>query len=98
MPFTTLFPIPLRYYQSHDRIYRAGQRNNCFYYHLLSENTIDQVIYENIGNKNMTSKVFEQLIKQSSKFGLQKAMIQKALTLSPKAVAIAISAVNVDSE
>lgn len=84
------------YYQSHDRIYRAGQRNNCFYYHLLSENTIDQVIYENIGNKHMTAKIFEQLIKKSSKFGLRKDQIDRALSVSPKTQAIATSIVNVD--
>ena len=84
------------YYQSHDRIYRAGQKNNCFYYHLLSENTIDQVIYDNIGDKRMTSKVFEQLIKKSSKFGLCKVEIDKALRVSPNTISIATSIANVD--
>lgn len=84
------------YYQSHDRIYRAGQKNNCFYYHLISENTIDQVIYENIGDKHLTSKVFEQLIKTSSKFGLHTQQIRKALSASPNVLRIATSAANTD--
>ena len=84
------------YYQSHDRIYRAGQKNNCFYYHLLSENSIDEVIYKNIGNKNMTSKVFEQLIKSSGKFGLRKEEIERALHVSPEVVSVATAAVNVE--
>ena len=84
------------YYQSHDRIYRAGQKNNCFYYHLLSEDTIDQLIYENIGNKNMSSKVFEQLIKKSSKFGLSKNQIEKALSASPRVISVVTSEANVD--
>lgn len=84
------------YYQSHDRIYRAGQKNNCFYYHLLSENSIDEIIYKSIGNKHMTSKVFEQLIKSSGKFGLRKEQIERALHVSPEVVTVATSAVNAE--
>lgn len=84
------------YYQSHDRIYRNGQTQKCTYYHLLSKNTIDELIYKNIGDKKMAVKVFEQLIKTSSKFGFDKNKISAALKVSQKTVNKAISPINTD--
>lgn len=51
------------YYQSHDRIYRKGQTKACTYIFLNSVNTIDEIMYEVIMNKNSITDVNESFLK-----------------------------------
>ena len=67
------------YYQAHDRIYRNGQEEVCFFYHLLSENTIDEIIYKCVTEKADKSKLFERLVKSASKHGFSKEDIINSL-------------------
>ncbi len=67
------------YYQAHDRIYRNGQEEVCFFYHLLSENTIDEIIYKCVIEKADKSKLFERLVKSASKHGFSKEEIINSL-------------------
>lgn len=67
------------YYQAHDRIYRNGQEEVCFFYHLLSENTIDEIIYKCVTEKADKSKLFERLVKSASKHGFSKEDIINTL-------------------
>ncbi len=84
------------YYQSHDRIYRKGQGKKCFFYHLLTRDTIDGLIYDNLSDKHMTAKVFEDLIKKSSKFGVNRVLADKATKIKPRTKEQAISVINTD--
>lgn len=45
--------------QSQDRIHRIGQRHNCSYYYLLTENGIDRKIYDSVLNKSDMSKALQ---------------------------------------
>lgn len=84
------------YYQSHDRIYRKGQGKKCFFYHLLTRDTIDGLIYNNLNDKHMTAKVFEDLIKKSSKFGVDKILAEKAIRIKPRTKEQAIARINTE--
>ncbi|GEM_PF-948698 len=84
------------YYQSHDRIYRMGQAKKCFFYHLLSRESIDELIYKNLSEKRMTTKVFEDLIKKSSKFGVPNSLVDKAISVKPSTIEIATSSINAE--
>ena len=70
------------YYQAHDRIYRKGQENVCFFYHLLSEDTIDEIIYRCVIEKASKAKLFERLVKSASKHGISKDDIMASLHVS----------------
>lgn len=80
------------YYQAHDRIYRKGQTSSCVYYHLLTEDTIDQIIYDCIEGKHKRSEIFERLIKKASRFGVGKDLIRSALQASSATKALVLSA------
>lgn len=67
------------YYQAHDRIYRNGQEEVCFFYHLLSERTIDEIIYKCVIEKADKSMLFERLVKSASKHGFSKEDIINTL-------------------
>ena len=41
--------------QSQDRIHRIGQKNKCTYYYLIAKNTVDQVIYKAVTEKEKFS-------------------------------------------
>lgn len=56
------------YCQAHDRIYRKGQTKPCYYYFLITDDTIDEIIYKCVSEKKNKSKMFEMLIKSASKF------------------------------
>lgn len=47
--------------QSKARIFRIGQDKPCIYYHLLCENSIDELIYQNIINKTNLIEEFKRL-------------------------------------
>ena len=66
------------YYQSHDRIFRKGQKNKCFFYHLITKDTIEQYIYENLKNKDLHARVYERLIKESGRFSIPDEQIARA--------------------
>lgn len=70
------------YKQSHDRIYRNGQKELCIFYHMLSENTIDENIYRVVVDKSNRSKIFESLVKSASKHGIKREIIDKALRVN----------------
>lgn len=78
------------YYQAHDRIYRKGQENTCFFYHLLTENTIDEIIYKCVEEKENTSKLFERLVKSASKHKFNKETILKVLKSSNEIKEVAV--------
>lgn len=54
------------YYQSHDRIYRYGQKNICSFIFLQVEDTIDEVLFNCVQNKNSDAAIFELLIKDAA--------------------------------
>jgi hypothetical protein len=66
------------YYQSHDRIFRKGQKNKCFFYHLITKDTIEQYIYENSKNKDLHARVYERLIKEAGRFSIPDEQIARA--------------------
>lgn len=70
------------YKQSHDRIYRNGQKELCIFYHMLSEDTIDENIYKVVIDKANKSKIFEALVKSASKHGISREDIYKALSVN----------------
>ena len=53
-------------YQSHDRIYRFGQKLPCTYIYLLAQNTIDEIMYTAIQNKKSRNEMIEVVLKQIS--------------------------------
>lgn len=49
------------YEQSKKRIHRVGQNKSCFYYILISENTIEEKIFENLKmRRNYTNELFKK--------------------------------------
>ena len=70
------------YYQAHDRIYRNGQDQFCFFYHLLTEDTIDEIIYNCVMDKSNKSKLFEKLVKSAQRRGVSREDVSKALHAS----------------
>lgn len=70
------------YYQAHDRIYRKGQKETCFFFHIISSNTIDEIIYKCIMEKQDKTKVFERLIRSASKHGVDKKDVEQCLKIS----------------
>ncbi|MDU1584862.1 MAG: DEAD/DEAH box helicase [Clostridium sp.] len=59
------FSLPLSselFEQSKKRIHRIGQKNSCFYYYLITERSIEEKIYEVLGERrDFTNKLFEEL-------------------------------------
>jgi SNF2 family DNA or RNA helicase len=58
------------YYQSQARIHRYGQKNECTYFFILAEDTIDQNLYRAVIGKESRVKFFEGLLKDAVKFGV----------------------------
>lgn len=58
------FSLPLSselFEQSKKRTHRIGQKNNCFYYYLITKGSIDENIYEVLGTRrDFTNKLFEE--------------------------------------
>ena len=56
------FSLPLsceNFMQSKKRIHRIGQKNNCFYYYLITKNSIDEKIFKNLEKgKDYTNFLF----------------------------------------
>ena len=47
--------------QSKKRTHRIGQKETCFYYYLLTRNSIDKKIYRVLGERrDYTNKLFEE--------------------------------------
>lgn len=76
------------YYQSRDRIYRFGQKSECTYYHLLSQDTIDEQIFRCLQDKHNNAVVFEKLIKSAAKlkFKIESDLIERSLEVAEKKV------------
>lgn len=59
------FSLPLSselFEQSKKRTHRIGQKSTCLYYYLLTEGSIDEKIYEVLGQRrDFTNKLFEEL-------------------------------------
>lgn len=59
------FSLPLSselFEQSKKRIHRIGQKKTCFYYYLITERSIEEKIYEVLGQRrDFTNKLFEEL-------------------------------------
>lgn len=58
------------YYQSHDRIYRYGQKNICSFIFLQAEGTIDEVLYDCVQGKKEDAAIFELLVKDASEHNI----------------------------
>ena len=47
--------------QSKKRIHRIGQKNKCFYYYLITKNSIDEKIYKSLEKgKDYTNELFRE--------------------------------------
>jgi SNF2 family DNA or RNA helicase len=68
------------YYQSQARIHRLGQKNECTYFFILSEDTIDQNIYQAVIGKESRAKFFEGLLKDAVKFGVDYNRIKNLIS------------------
>ena len=68
------------YYQAHDRIYRNGQDKVCFFYHLITEDTIDEIIYKCVMEKSNKSKFFERLVRSAQRRGTSRDDVNRALS------------------
>ncbi|SHK38253.1 SNF2 family N-terminal domain-containing protein [Clostridium cavendishii DSM 21758] len=59
------FSLPLSselFEQSKKRIHRIGQKKSCFYYYLITKGSIEEKIYEVLGQRrDFTNKLFEEL-------------------------------------
>lgn len=59
------FSLPLSselFEQSKKRTHRIGQKSTCLYYYLITEGSIDEKIYEVLGQRrDFTNKLFEEL-------------------------------------
>lgn len=59
------FSLPLSselFEQSKKRIHRIGQKKSCMYYYLITENTIEEKIFEVLSmRKDFTNKLFEEI-------------------------------------
>ena len=54
--------------QAKDRIHRQGQHQPCSYYYLITENSIEQKIYDALCNyQDFTVKIFESYLKSYTK-------------------------------
>lgn len=58
------------YYQSRDRIYRLGQKRDCTYHFLIAKDTIDEIMLDCINNKMNYAEIFQVIIKQAAKHGI----------------------------
>lgn len=58
------------YYQSHDRIYRMGQKKECYFYFILAKDTIDETIYKCVKDKMGYADIFQQLVKHAAEHGI----------------------------
>lgn len=54
--------------QSQDRIHRIGQKNRCTYFYLLAENTIDEVLYRALMNKEKLSNEVLNYLKEAAQY------------------------------
>ena len=58
------FSLPLsceNFMQSKKRIHRIGQKNTCFYYYLITKNSIDEKIYKSLEKgKDYTNELFRE--------------------------------------
>ena len=58
------FSLPLsceNFMQSKKRIHRIGQKNTCFYYYLITKNSIDEKIYRSLEKgKDYTNELFRE--------------------------------------
>ncbi|MGL5153121.1 MAG: DEAD/DEAH box helicase [Clostridium sp.] len=59
------FSLPLSselFEQSKKRTHRIGQKNTCLYYYLITEDSIEEKIYEVLGTRrDFTNKLFEEI-------------------------------------
>ena len=59
------FSLPLSselFEQSKKRIHRIGQKKSCFYYYLITEKSIEEKIYEVLGQRrDFTNKLFQEM-------------------------------------
>ncbi len=51
------------YIQSKNRIHRIGQKNKCTYIHLLADNSIDQMIYQVLGDKDRRNEILSEFMR-----------------------------------
>jgi SNF2 family DNA or RNA helicase len=59
------FSLPLQselFEQSKKRIHRIGQKKTCFYWYLITENSIEEQIYQTLKERrDYTNKLFEEM-------------------------------------
>ena len=64
------------YYQSQARNHRYGQEHECTYFFILSEDTIDINIYNTLIGKESRNNLFESLLKDATKYGVDYKRIK----------------------
>ena len=58
--YSPTFSLP-DFMQAKDRIHRPGQTENCVYYHLLCEKTVDEKVYATLAKKKNVAKMLLDL-------------------------------------
>ena len=53
------------YSQARGRIYRKGQKNNCIYFHLLAQNSIDQDVLRIVQRKETAQEVAQRYLRDT---------------------------------
>ena len=84
------FSLPLSselFEQSKKRTHRIGQKKSCFYYYLITEGSIEEKIYEVLGQRrDFTNKLFEEIdpevgaIKEEKKVTAANVIPDKSIT------------------
>lgn len=82
------------YYQSRDRIHRMGQKRICTYYFIQAENTIDEIMYDAVENKMTSAEIFELIVKQAAKHGVNYDDFAPEMNSSPQDELISTQKVN----
>jgi SNF2 family DNA or RNA helicase len=68
------------YYQSQARNHRYGQEHECTYFFILSEDTIDINIYNTLIGKESRNNLFESLLKDAIKYGVDYKRIKDLIS------------------
>jgi SNF2 family DNA or RNA helicase len=70
------------YYQSQARNHRYGQEHECTYFFILSEDTIDINIYNTLIGKESRNNIFESLLKDATKYGVDYKRIKDLIKIT----------------
>jgi superfamily II DNA or RNA helicase len=74
------------YYQSQARIHRYGQNEECTYFFILAEDTVDQNLYNAVLGKESRNKFFEGLLKDAVKYGVDYKRIKNLINKASESI------------